>query len=322
MVEMANIAGTIIPGTIVPNRLDWPKLGPYFSQWTNLHATASGDLLLAILTCPGCGRGGLRVPDGRRGKVTCPTCGAEWFHPETIELSEVEFRCAQSGARFIVQLSRRSPLHKFVVQGIKNAPTRPRDATTSKADASPDKLLETGNTSAPQLPKPRSGGLLAALFGKNGGAVPAALSSTDVADPNIATPALTPLRHNASEYNWSSFLCPYCNASSFIRCSGGHLACDGTVEMRSGRRFHQCYCGNAGLIEGVIETIDANQRTIPAEPASTKFTTGGRAATTNVPAANPVASVASHKEAVPQSQKISLPPAPNSQTSKPRDPNH
>jgi uncharacterized Zn finger protein (UPF0148 family) len=316
---MANMPGTIIPGTIVPNRLDRPKLGPYFSQWTNLKALPLGGFGLAILTCPGCGRGGLRVPDGRRGKVTCPTCGAEWFHPETIELSEVEFRCAQSGARFIVQLSRRSPLHKFVVQGIKNAPTQPSDATTSKAAASSEKLLETGSTSVPQLPKPRSGGWLAALFRKSG-AVPATLNSTDVAYPTLATPAPTPLRHNASEYNWSSFLCPYCNASSFIRCSGGHLACDGTVEMRSERRFHQCYCGNAEFIEGVIETIDANQRTIPAEPSSTKFTTGGRAATTSVPAANPVAS--SHKEAVTQSQKISLPRTPNSQTSKLRDPDH
>lgn len=33
-------------------------------------------ITLAILTCPGCGRGGLRVPEGRRGKVTCPRCGA------------------------------------------------------------------------------------------------------------------------------------------------------------------------------------------------------------------------------------------------------
>jgi hypothetical protein len=54
---------------------------------------------MAILNCVGCGRGGLRVPDGRRGKVTCPTCGAEWFYPEVVEVSEVEFRCSSSGAR-------------------------------------------------------------------------------------------------------------------------------------------------------------------------------------------------------------------------------
>ena len=81
---------------------------------------------MAILTCPGCDRGGLRVPDGRRGKVTCPFCGAEWFHPPTVELSEVEFRCAKSGARFVLQMSRRSPLHKFVIQGIKDAPADPK----------------------------------------------------------------------------------------------------------------------------------------------------------------------------------------------------
>jgi hypothetical protein len=34
------------------------------------------------------------------------------------------------------------------------------------------------------------------------------------------------------------------------------------MEMRNGRRFHQCFCGNAGFIEGFIKTIDANQRTI------------------------------------------------------------
>jgi len=263
---------------------------------------------LAILTCPGCGRGGLRVPDGRRGKVTCPRCAAEWFYPEAIELSEVEFRCAQSGARFIVHLSRRSPAHKFVIQGITNAP-----AATSKASSSQKKTISTDGVSVPQLPKAGSAGWLAALFGKSSPAVPTITDSTDVPEPKVSS-AVTPLRHDASEYNWSSFLCPYCNASSFIRCSGGHLACDGTVEMRSGRRFHQCYCGSAGFIEGMIETIDANQRTIPIEPARANFMSEGRATTTNVAAVNPIASsavqVASPKEAVTQSQKISLPRTP------------
>jgi hypothetical protein len=70
----------------------------------------------------------------------------------------------------------------------------------------------------------------------------------------------------------------------------------------------------------MIETIDANQRTIPIEPARAKFMTEGRATTTNVAAVNPIASsavqVASPKEAVTQSQKISLP-----RTPKLRDPN-
>jgi hypothetical protein len=146
------------------------------------------------------------------------------------------------------------------------------------------------------------------------------LTSTDVAEPTVV-PAFTPLCHNASEYNWSSFFCPYCNASSFIRCSGGHLVCDGTVEMRSGRRFHQCYCGNAGFIAGMIDTIDANQRTIPIEPAPAKFMPEGRATTRNAAAVNSnvssAAQIASRKEAVMQSQKISLPRTPHSQRSKP-----
>jgi len=36
---------------------------------------------LAILYCPGCARK-LRIPDNKRGRVTCPLCGSEWFHPE------------------------------------------------------------------------------------------------------------------------------------------------------------------------------------------------------------------------------------------------
>jgi len=109
---------------------------------------------LAILTCPGCGRGSLRVPDGRRGKVTCPSCGAEWFHPETIQVRDVEFRCAQSGAGFVVQLSRRSPLHKFVIQAIKNAiPRKPApDLTVAcKGDTS-----EVSQASALLLPGPNA----------------------------------------------------------------------------------------------------------------------------------------------------------------------
>ncbi len=217
---------------------------------------------MALLTCPGCGRGGLRVPDGRRGKVTCPRCGAEWFYPETIELSEVEFRCGQSGARFIVQLSRRSPTHKFVIQGITNAPSRPSGETRSNAATAQEKAVLTDSVPVPQLAKSKSGRWLAILFGKSSPAVAPIPRSSDLAGPTA--PARTALRHDASEYNWSSFICPYCNASSFVRCSGGHLACDGPVEMRSGRRFHQCYCGNAGFIEGTIRSIEAKQHAFEA----------------------------------------------------------
>jgi hypothetical protein len=207
---------------------------------------------VAILICPGCGRGGLRVPDGRRGKVTCPFCGAEWFHPLTVELSEVEFRCAKGGARFVIQMSRRSPLHKFIIQGIKDAPLRPQKAAT--ADPKPgldNDTIHASGRSAPHLPPAKSRNLLERLFGKPTGNPVSSSSAADTSDPIVHSTAGI-VQHDATEYNWDSFLCPYCDASSFIKCAGGHLACDGTVQIRKGRRFHQCYCGNAGFIEGEI----------------------------------------------------------------------
>jgi hypothetical protein len=232
---------------------------------------------VAILTCPGCGRGGLRIPDGRRGKVTCPRCGAEWFHPETVELSEVEFRCSQSGARFIVQLSRRFPLHNFVVQAIKAAPA-PHQSKTVGQDNSVSPKASFGNhaAAAQQPPAPRRPkGWLARLFVKTATAPSAATSSavvdnTEAEIPNLAVSAC----HDAGEYNWASFFCPYCNAPGFIRCGGGHFSCDGTAEMRSGRRFHQCFCGSAGFIEGTIKTIEANQSTLTVKPTAPKFSAG------------------------------------------------
>ena len=225
---------------------------------------------MAILTCPGCGRSGLRVPDGRSGKVTCPRCGAEWFYPEAVEVSEVEFRCSQTGARFIVQLSRRSPLHKFVVQGIKHAPPPPAQPIKEERHAPPraTEAVENQSASLGRLTGPKPGRWLARVFGKTG--PPATSSSASIAEP-VTPSLLNLLRYDATAYNWASFFCPYCNASNFIKCGAGHLVCDSTVEMRNGRRFRQCFCGNAGFIEGTIKMIEANQRTFekPA-PASTK----------------------------------------------------
>ena len=226
---------------------------------------------MAILTCPGCDRGGLRVPDGRRGKVTCPFCGAEWFHPPTVELSEVEFRCAKSGARFVLQMSRRSPLHKFVIQGIKDAPADPKHGFDS------DTIHASGG-SASHLPPAKSRNLLGRLFGKPMGLSTSRSSAADTSDSIVHSTAGT-AQHDATEYNWESFLCPYCDASSFIKCSGGHLACDGTVQIRNGRRFHQCYCGSAGFIEGAIKSIEANQHTFTAEPNVSSFSENEAAAT-------------------------------------------
>lgn len=217
-------------------------------------------IAVAILHCPGCGRGGLRVPDGRRGKVTCPSCGAEWFYPETVEVSDVEFRCAHSGARFVVQFSRRSPLHRFVVQGLKQAPPRPSKASTNPALSPSDVQLVTPAGAASQLPKPKSTSLLARLFGKSTEVVPASSSPAPALKsvPDAAGQKLVrPRSHDAADYNWASFFCPYCQSTGVIRCSGGHFTCDGTAELRNGQRFFRCFCGGAGFIAGQFKTVEA-----------------------------------------------------------------
>jgi hypothetical protein len=174
---------------------------------------------LAILTCPGCGRGGLRVPDGRRGKVTCPSCGAEWFHPATVELSEVEFRCAKSGARFVVQMSRRSPLHQFIVQGIKDAPLRPQKAAAGELKHGLDNdTIPAAGGSAPRLSPAKSANWLERLFGDPTGGPISRSSAANTSDPIVHSTAGA-VQHDATEYNWASFFCPYCDASSFVKCA-------------------------------------------------------------------------------------------------------
>ena len=170
----------------------------------------------------------------------------------------MEFRCAQSGARFVVQSSRRSPLHKFAIQAIKNAPPR-----SSKPIDQVDHGVEGDLAhSMDQLAGPKPVGLLGRLFGRSTTIAPVAEPSLLSQQRKNASAVMTRSTYDADQYNWSSFICPYCSAKSFIKCAGGHLACNGTVEIRSGRRFHQCFCGNAGFIEGTIKTIEANQRAI------------------------------------------------------------
>ena len=240
---------------------------------------------MAIVTCHGCGRGGLRIPDGRRGKVTCPSCGAEWFYPESIELSEVEFRCSQSGASFVVQLSRRSPFHKFVVQAIKNAPPRPSKPSEKSVPTAQKEAFESSNSSTHQITEPKSGRWLAILFGKAAAIGATTSSPVGISDVEATRSTPAPIRHDANEYNWTSFFCPYCTATGFIKCQGGHFACDGTAEIRSARRFHQCFCGNAGFIEGTIKTIEANQSILQAEREAAKPPTQQSTEVTSKPAA-------------------------------------
>jgi hypothetical protein len=213
---------------------------------------------MAILTCPGCGRGGLRVPDGRRGTVTCPTCKAEWFYPESVEVSEVEFRCSGSGARFIVVLSRRSPLHQFVIQAIKHAPSR--QPTPGAQEDAPASEAVGQVSSAHALPPARIIGWLARITGAK---APTTANSAVPQSASRSPAPSVPASYEAKHYNWSSFLCPYCDADSFVKCTGGHLTCDGTAQVRHGKRFHECFCGKAGFISGAIEAFECNTMEIP-----------------------------------------------------------
>jgi hypothetical protein len=218
---------------------------------------------LAIVVCPVC-QHKLRVPDGKRGTVTCPHCGAEWFHPETIELSEVEFRCSKSGARFNVISSRRSPFHKFVIQKINKATdgaSRPAEAEPLSSSEQP--ALKVGAPTVP-LDAPRVGGWLARIVGRKSEAAPST-PPTEVPKDQATGATGSVATHNADEYNWSSFSCPYCSASNFVSCSGGHLACDGSAELRNGGRFHQCFCGHAGFITGTIKTLESKRLSVERE---------------------------------------------------------
>jgi hypothetical protein len=191
----------MFPGTIVPIIIEGPRLKGYAS--TFIARVDPREEEMALLNCPGCGRGGLRVPDGRRGKVTCPTCGAEWFYPETVEVSEVEFRCSSSGARFVVVLGRRSPLHKFVIQGIKNAaqraPTRSDDMGSTRQPAK----HPLGAPPTPPLLRLRARSWLARIASFKDDTV-----SNECAVTHHPEPTAPLMTYSAEHYNWSSFFCP------------------------------------------------------------------------------------------------------------------
>jgi hypothetical protein len=212
---------------------------------------------LAILSCPGCSHR-LRVPDNKRGTVTCPLCGSEWFHPEAIELSSVEFRCSRSGAKFNVISSRRSPLHKFTVQKVEKAVAKATGPLETGSPKSSPQRAPRNALPALTPPAPRVAGWLARIVGRKTEIARARPPSEEPKDRVTGT-AISVTTNDASEYNWSGFFCPYCNAPSFVSCGGGHLTCDGTAETRNGRPFRQCFCGHAAFISGNIKTF-ANER--------------------------------------------------------------
>jgi hypothetical protein len=172
-----------------------------------------------------------------------------------------------SGARFNVISSRRSPLHKLVIQKIKKAV--PESKRSPEADPPSPAQQTAFEASAPSLPlaAPGFGGWLSRIVGRKTDGFtsipPASVSKEKLAD--TTAPIAT---HNIDEYNWSGFSCPYCSASGFVSCAGGHLACDGTAKLRDGRRFHQCFCGHAGFITGTIKTLESKRLSVEAEVAS------------------------------------------------------
>jgi hypothetical protein len=216
---------------------------------------------LAILSCPGCSHK-LRVPDDRRGTVTCPLCGAEWFHPETIELSSIEFRCSASGAKFNVISSRRSPLHKFTVQKIEKAVKAARSAEVGPSASS--SVLNSHRAPPALPPATRRLGWLARIVGRKGDIV-TAKPTNGAPNDRPAPVAVSTTTNDADEYNWSGFSCPYCDAPGFISCRGGHLACDGTAQIRKDGRFHQCFCGHAGFIVGTIKAFENERLSLKAD---------------------------------------------------------
>jgi hypothetical protein len=159
-----------------------------------------------------------------------------------------------TGARFNVISSRRSPLHRFVVQKI----TKATDGASRPAEAEPHSSSQRPAIKAvePPLPlaSPRIGGWLARIVGRKSevaSSTKAAVAPND--QPTVTANAAA--THDADEYNWSGFSCPYCSASSFVSGACGHLTCNGTNELRNGRYFHQCFCGHAGFISGTIKSF-------------------------------------------------------------------
>jgi hypothetical protein len=193
--------------------------------------------------------------------VTCPTCGAQWFHPETIEFSEVKFRCAKSGAGFATISSRRSPLHKFAIQEVKKATGSEASHAASSVPQRSDPIVPL-EAAAPglRLAGPPQTGLLAKIFRRkvSMALTPQPIQSSNIEQTDVRAHVAT---RDINDYNWNGFFCPYCKAPSFVHCHAcGFLVCDGTIELRSARRFHQCFCGHAAFVGEFIKSIEDTRR--------------------------------------------------------------
>jgi hypothetical protein len=166
--------------------------------------------------------------------------------------------------------SRRSSLHKFVIKEIARRAPPGSGPSVETSPTSPPLPAQNDAAHSVKLAAPKLGGWLARIAGRKVGAdsTPPGAAPTSTQDP--ADSAFPVIAHDAGEYNWSGFSCPYCRATGFVSCGGGHLVCDGATELRTGRRFHQCFCGHAGYIEGSIKTCSAHHHVVEAEVGNAK----------------------------------------------------
>jgi hypothetical protein len=109
--------------------------------------------------------------------------------------------------------------------------------------------------------------LVGVIRGKAAG-LPASMTPGTEGKDQTSVAEAAAASYDADEYNWSGFVCPYCSASSFVSCAGGHLACDGTIEIRKGGRFHQCFCGHAAFISGTMKTLESKRLSVEADRSS------------------------------------------------------
>jgi hypothetical protein len=129
--------------------------------------------------------------------------------------------------------------------------------------------LKAAATPAP-LTAPPFGGWLARLVGRKSALVPSTPSAAEPTDQTTRA-TVSAATHNAYDYNWNGFSCPYCKASSFVSCNGGHLSRDGTTQVRNSRRFHQCFCGSPAFISDTpMKTLESKRLSVDRDEVSPK----------------------------------------------------
>jgi hypothetical protein len=163
-----------------------------------------------------------------------------------------------------------------------------RPALPEVGSSASSSLLNSHHAPPALAPAAPRGGWLARIVGRKTDidtAKPMSEAPNDRPTPPVAVSATT---NDADEYNWSGFSCPYCEAPGFVSCRGGHLACDGTAQTRKDGRFHQCFCGQAGFISGMIKTFENERLSLEAQVDPTNALPAVRERQNSKPAAPPL----------------------------------